>query len=42
MTTTDAAINEKEKPNHQEPADKKEKPPAQSWRYFLSMIRYSP
>jgi ATP-binding cassette subfamily B protein len=41
MTTADTAIDEKVKSGSQEPAEKKEKPPKQSWRYFLSMVRYS-
>ncbi len=39
--TAEAVVDEKAKPGPQESAEKREKPPKQSWRYFLSMVRYS-
>src|SRR5512135_3508493 len=46
MTTADpaadAGMDEKAKPGKQDSTEKKEKPPKQAWRYFLSLVRYSP
>jgi ATP-binding cassette subfamily B protein len=42
MTTADTTMTEeKKKPTAKDEKGKQEKPPKQSWRYFLSMIRYS-